>query len=170
MITSDNSTHYASFIWRTLHSLQGTRVAYGHAYCAQTNGHAEVTGKMLDDAVRNSSAELKKPWTEVIHRAIIAYNDTPGPTGYTPYEVVFGRKRLDGGLPMPSNGRSADMEQFVEEESKIDQAVREKLEQQNATRKRKYDHSSAAATSFKVGDKCWICRPKGGDKQKTLWL
>ena len=34
VITSDNGPQYASCIWRTLHSLQGTRLAYGHAYRA----------------------------------------------------------------------------------------------------------------------------------------
>ena len=101
VITSDNGPQYASCIWRKLHSLQGTRLAYGHAYRAQTNGHAEVTGKRLDDAIRKMSTELKKPWTEVVNQAIIAYNDTPGPTGYSPYEVVFGRKRLNGGIAEP---------------------------------------------------------------------
>ena len=97
----------------TLQALQRTRVAYGHAYCAQTNKHAEVTGKRLDGAIRRFSAEMKKPWTEVVNRAIIAYNETHGPTGYTPYEVIFGRKRPNGCLQMPSDGTTADMEQFV---------------------------------------------------------
>ena len=77
VITSNNGPQYASCIWRTLQSLQRTRVAFGHAYRAQTNAHAGMTGKRLDDAVQKLSAELKKPWTEVINQAIIAYNDTP---------------------------------------------------------------------------------------------
>ena len=170
VITSDNGPQYASCIWRTLHSLQGTRVAYGHAYRAQTNGHAEVTGKRLDDAIRKISTDLKRPWTDVISQAIIAYNDTPGPSGYTPYEVVFGRKRLNGGLPLPSDGTAADMEEFVESQSEIDLAVRKRIEQQNAIRKKEYDRSRTATAGFKAGDKCWVRRPKGGDKHKTLWL
>ena len=63
----------------------------------------------------------------------------------------------------------ADMEQFVEDQLKTEQAVREKLEQQNAARKREYERWRAAGTSFKVGDKCCVRCPKGGDKHKT-WL
>ena len=170
VITSDNGPQYASCIWRTLHALQGTRLAYGHAYRAQTNGHAEVTGKRLDDAIRKMSAELKRPWTEVVNQAIIAYNDTPGPTGYSPYEIVFGRKRLSGGTAMPEERTAADMEEFVKDQSDIDNAVRKRLEELAAARKRDYDRSRAQGAGFKVGDRCWVRRPKGGDKHHTLWL
>ena len=37
---------------------------------------------------------------------------------------------------MPSDGTSAHMEQFVEDQSKIYQEVREKLEQQSAAQQR----------------------------------
>ena len=40
----------------------------------------------------------------------------------------------------------------------------------HASNKAEYDRSRKTATAFKAGDRCWVRRPKGGDKHKTLWL
>ena len=65
-ITSDNGPQYAATIWRTLHHLAGTRVAYGQAYKPQSNGKAESAGKALDDIIRKLSLDSKLPWLEVL--------------------------------------------------------------------------------------------------------
>lgn len=71
---------------------------------------------------------------------------------------------------MPSDGTAADMEEFVEDQEKMDREIRAKLEKAHASRKAEYDQSRIAAATLKTGDRCWVRRPKGGDKHKTLWL
>ena len=98
-------------------------MAYGQAYRAQSNGKAESAGKTLDNIIRKVSLETGLPWLEVLPRALSTCNDLPGESGYSPYQVVFGRERIGRGPELPTAHQSEDMTAFVERQRRADAAL-----------------------------------------------
>ena len=67
----------------------------------QGNGKAENTGKQLRRAVAKALT-LKKGtyWVEVLPPVVRPWNETTGPSGYTPNEIVFGKHNPTKGPPL----------------------------------------------------------------------
>ena len=46
-------------------------------------------------------------------RAIRAYHNVPGPSGYSPHHILFWRDRTEQGLPWVTPGKALDSEEFL---------------------------------------------------------
>ena len=112
VITSDNGPQFASNFWKSLCSLMGIRSAYSHAHYHQGNGKAERTGKELKDWMARFLVDDERNWVECLPAVRQLYHDTPGVTGYSPYEIVYGQTRLDGGVPFDGTKAQAAADYF----------------------------------------------------------
>ena len=137
--TSDNGLQYAATVWQTLHHPNGTRTAYGQAYRARSIGNAESSGKTLESIFRKVSLKNGLPWLEVLPRALSAYNDLPGESGYSPYQLVFGRERIRRGPELPTAHQAEDVTALMERQRRADAALQERLQALQMRRKDTYD-------------------------------
>ena len=96
VITSDQGPQFVGAWWRTLCSCFGIRQAFAQAYHHQANGRAEVAGHQVQTRLRKIQLEDGILWPEALPIALRQIHDMPGEGGYSPYEIMFGRKRPSG--------------------------------------------------------------------------
>ena len=64
-------------------------------YHPQANGEVEVTNRALERILTKVVSSSGKEWVEILVEATWAYNTTwKTTTGFTPYELVYGKKAL----------------------------------------------------------------------------
>ena len=174
VITSDLGSHFVSAWWQTLCAHLGIRMAYGHAYNHQGNGRVERAGLQIFDRLKKLKVDRrsdKVSWVEVLPQLLDRLHDTPGVSGYSPYEILFGRERPLAGIPYQPPRESEDAKSFIERQQKIDTIVAEIL---NTKHQKEFDAANKHRTPgavFQAGDQVWYRRPEGsGDKEATRWI
>ena len=48
---------------------------------------------------RKLHTDMHVNWVEALPRVLRIHNDTPNETGYSPYQILFGRDRNEAGIP-----------------------------------------------------------------------
>ena len=114
VITSDQGPQFVGQWWRTLCARLGVRQAWSQAYRPQANGRAEVAGKTLINLMRRMWVESQINWVEALPRVLRAYHDTPGESGFSPFQVVFGRDRFVPGIPFPLERECLGASEFMD--------------------------------------------------------
>jgi hypothetical protein len=80
----------------------------------QANGRAEVAGKTLMSFMRRLWVESGINWVEALPRVLRVYLDTPGESGYSPFQIVFGRDRFVAGAPLPIERECVGASDFMD--------------------------------------------------------
>ena len=173
VITSDRGAQFANQWWLTMCGRLGVRVAFSQIYRPQSNGRAEVAGRVVMDVLRKVLLVGNYSWVEVLPRVLRVLHDTPDPaTKMTPYEVVFGRPRAMAGLPWTPQQASDDAEAHFSRMADIDKMVAEMV---NATHRRQADEINKrrrARPEYTPGEWVWYRRPLSitGAKLRSWWL
>lgn len=89
----DRDPRWTSGWWTTLCGMMGTKVSFSQAYRAEGNG---VSKREIRQALENLTRKLVvedvgTTWISWIPMVQWSMNEAVGPTGYSPYEIVFGR-------------------------------------------------------------------------------
>ena len=116
VISSDQGSHFTSAWWQTMCALSGVTVAYGQAYHHQANGKAENAGQQLMKKLKKLIADRSIPevsWVELLPRALRAIHDAPGESGYSPFELLFGRHRPLANLPYQPERETQEAKDFL---------------------------------------------------------
>ena len=108
VITSDQGPQFARAFWQTICAHMGVQTAYARAYHPQANGRAEVAGKTFKTWLRKILDEEHFYWVESIPYVLEKYRGTPGVSGFSPHEIMYGRQRPLGGLPYEPSRVSED--------------------------------------------------------------
>ena len=173
VITSDQGPQFISQWWKTMCARLGVRVAYSQAYRAQANGRAEAACKVILEALRKRAAEKEKNWVEVLPRLLWNYHNTPGETGMSPFQIVFGRDRHEAGLPYEVVHQCEGANQFFDRMEELDNWVAKQLDTLHKQRLRLINAQRKAPTSYSVGDWVWALRPRSSPqtvKLDTRWV
>ncbi len=171
VVTSDRGAHFISSWWQTLCGCLGIRVAYAQAYHHQANGRAERAGQEIMERARKLHTEFGISWVEALPQILDRFHDTPGDTGLTPYEILFGRERPLAGRPYRPPRFADDAKAFVERLADIDKKVAEILNTRNQKDTERLNRSRKAFPRLKVGQRVWVRRPEGsGNKLDTRWI
>ena len=149
--------------------MQGTQVAYGQAHRPQSNGRAETAGKALDNVIRKVAAAEKICWLEILPRALAIYNDTPGESGMSPHKIVFGRDRINSGLPLPVPREAEDIVAFVDRMKRADAAIRDRLSDLHRAREKGANRDRQGKLFFRKGDRCWVLKPPSSEKEQAIY-
>ena len=102
----------------------------------------------------------------MLPRALSAYNDLPGESGHSPYQLVFGRERIGRGPELPTAHQAEDITAFMERVKLADAALQEKLQALQHKRKEAYDKRRLAPHFYKKGDRCWVEKPPASPKEQ----
>jgi hypothetical protein len=171
VITSDRGSHFVGAWWQTLCAALGIRLAYAQAYHHQANGRAERAGQEILERARKIHVENRISWVEALPQILDRLHDTPGETGWSPYEILFGRQRPLAGKPYTPPRVAEDAKAFVERMTNIDEKVAEFL---NTKHQREFEQRNRHRKDFPrlgVGQKVWLQRPEGsGTKLDTRWV
>ena len=168
VITTDKGATYVGTWWKTLCPRMGAQVAYSHVYHHQANGRAEVAGQVLIRKLRMINQDTGDNWVELLPYVIDRIHDTPGETGYSPYQLVFGRERPMQGLPLPLPKEAYEARDFCEYLRTMRSKAAAIL---NKKHKDKAIAQRGVETTFAPGDVVWYLRPPNtGDKLDSRWL
>ena len=134
----------------------------------QGNGKAENTGKQLRRAVAKALT-LKKGtnWVEVLPAIVRAWHETTGPPGYTPNEIVFGKRNRTKGPPLAEpKGVAQDAAHYFQRREELIALARRAMIQVQETMAHKYNKRRRMSPNFSKGDRAWVpCQRKNlGDK------
>jgi hypothetical protein len=151
------------------------KVAYGQAYHHRAQWRVENAGQQLIRKLRGLLADLTEEgmsWVELLPRALRCIHDTPGQSGFTPYEIAFGRQRPLAGLPYAPEREAEGASQFMDRMAELDVLVASRL---NALHERQMGALNATRKDpppLVVGSKVWY-RPErqpGTDKLAPWWV
>ena len=109
---------------------------------------------------------------EALPRALRVYHDRVGESGYSPYQLLFGRERGLGGLPHDPARLSEDARNFVQRMAQLDQLVAEKMNEIHAKQAQYGSKGQVEKQGYRGGDMVWVLRPRhlAGRKMDTWWL
>ena len=172
VITSDQGAQFVGQWWRTMCARLGIRQAYSQAYRPQANGRAEVAGRTIIGILRKLQVEEKVNWVEALPRVLRMYHDTPGESGISPFQVVFGRERNLAGCPYEPLRECESAHAFFDRMSELDAKVAATLNESHWQEARRLNEKRAKPTPYHPGDKVWLLRPKGSavSKLDTWWV
>jgi hypothetical protein len=102
------------------------------------------------------------------------YHHTPGPTGFSPNQLLFGRNSGGRGLPFPTSRVHCAMSTFIEKMEQFDRTAQAFLEKEHAKMAKAYNKArKSGVCPHQVGDRVLVKRPtehlKGSGKLQTLW-
>ena len=149
----------------------GIRVAFSQAYHHQANGRAEKAGQQLMERLRRLQIEDKLTWVEALPRVLDRLHDTPGETGLTPYQILFGRHRPLAGIPYAPPAESEDANVFFARQKEVDQKVADHLNRVHQRQAGATNKNRVMGEVFLAGEKVWYLRPENsGNKLDSRWL
>ena len=172
IITSDQGPQFIGQWWRTMCARLGIRQAYSQAYRAQANGRAEIAGKTLIGLMRKVWVEMGINWVEALPRILRMYHDMPGETGYSPFQIMFGRDRNLAGLPYEPPRQCEEATQFFDRMEALDKKLSTTLTEQHWTEMAQQNITRHTRPPFKTGDWVWVLRPQNPTVSKvdTWWV
>ena len=159
VLTSDQDPRFTSHWWKSMCALFRTRIAFSHAYYHQGNGKAERTGKEVKEMLQRVCDEGEN-WVEMLPWVRYVYLDTPGPTGLSPYEIVYGRTRHEAGPPFEGVTAEAAETWFKKRQDTLT-SVQTKLQALQEKQLEKLNAKRAAPPDYEVGDWVWYRHPPG---------
>ena len=147
----------------------GIRQAFSQAHRPQANCRAEAAGKQLITLLRKLNAEEGINWVEALPRALSYLHDMPGESGYSPYQVMFGRERTISTLQYTPDRFSLEAQEYFDHVEEVDRLVAAHLDAIHQKAQDRHNNKVKDRGSYQVGDKVWQIKPGqlGGNKLAT---
>jgi hypothetical protein len=157
VVTSDRGPAFVGVWWKTLCSLMGVRKVYAQAYHHQANGRAEVQIKEFKSWLSRLTDGGKGNWVDFLPLVRRMYHDIPRLTGHSPYQIVYGRTRLMGGLTYPER-TGVEAEEWFATQRELEKCVHDVLKDVQEKRIESVNKRRKEAWTFKRGDRVWMRR------------
>jgi hypothetical protein len=109
---------------------------------------------------------------EALPRVLWIQNGLINDTGLSPYHILFGRDRLEGGIPYEAPTECEDAKGYFERMSEMDNQIMQLYTHLHEEKERRYNATRAPKTPFKEGDLVWVLRsqPVTSQKLESWWL
>ena len=164
VVTSDQGSEFNNAMNAELMRSMGIDHRLTTAYHPQANGLDERFNQTLKNAIAKYSQDRRDEWDVKLGELVYAYNTSfQESSKHSPFEAMFGRiARLpvdcntdkvdaDRKLEEYANLRSPDAEERDAKRRKIEEAVKENIEQAQQKQKAYYDRKHGAGASYQVG-------------------
>jgi hypothetical protein len=130
-----------------------------------------MAAQQLLERLRKLNAQCTINWVEALPLVLNRLHDTPGETGLSPYQILFGRERSNGNLPYDTPKDCEDAQTFFHRMEIVDEEVARILNEKHEQQARTINVSRSEPRRFVPGDKVWWLRPPNtGGKLDTRWL
>ena len=94
-LVTDQGSQFTSNLIEDLLSHHKIKHINSTSYHPQANGQIEVTNRAMEEILTKVVSSSRKDWADCLVEATWAYNTTwKNTTGFTPYELVYGKKAL----------------------------------------------------------------------------
>ena len=172
ILTSDQGSHFAGEWWKGMCAELGIRHAYSQAYHHRANGRVEMAGQQIKEILRKIlTDEKRRTWVDALPQALDRLHDAKGPSGLSPYEILFGRPRPLANLPYEPEKECEDAIQFFARMKNIDERVKNTMEELHHTQAQRFNRGKKGGEPFAPGDKVWYRRPENsGSPEDSRWL
>lgn len=167
IIHSDQGRNFESNLMHEICSLMGIHKSRTTAYHPQCDGQVERQNRTLQEMLAAFVSAHKDDWDEWVSLVVYAYNTVSHEsTGFSPYELVFGRDarsplELDLDIPLKNPCSQSEYSQAIRQTLRnIKQLAQSNLHQ---SRQKQQDTRSADGhkwVPFHPGSSVWLKRPK----------
>ena len=169
-ITSDRGSNFLSAVFRYLSNTFQIQRIKTSAYTPKSNGILERRHNDIVTSLRRLIGNEPNTWDDYIKPVAYAMNTMVcRTTGFSPYEMVFGRTALlpvDLTLPIPEVTSKGMQGQIQTLQYKL-QCLEKMIQERDAHMKRIYkeEHDRKAGHEvYQPGDLCWVYTPSSGAK------
>ena len=153
-IVSDRDAVFTSRFWQEMFQLSDTKLHMSSAYHPQSDGQTEIVNKWIEGYLRCFASDRPKDWVNWLAMAEWAYNTSEhSPTGFTPFELVYGRAPPHLLPYEPGTTAVQAVEDELRSREHILALARENL-QAAQTRMKNFADKKRTEREFEVGD--WV--------------
>ena len=158
VICSDRGSQFVGTWFKTMCKHMGIRHAKTVAYHSRSNGRSEVAGRQMFEKFRQLHIdEPGRNWYNLLWRVLQAYHDLPGPTGLSPYRILFLRDRVSRNLPWMNHGKVArDANAMMAEADDTAAKVCKALQDEHAKRAKYFKQGKVQ--KYALQDTVWVER------------
>ena len=151
----------------------GVRQRMSTPYTPKHNGRAERAVQAVVESLRIFSNLVGRgaDWVDYLPRAIWRVNSCPGPTGFSPHRVVFGRDLVGWGdrLPLPPTREVPSVQEFCDKVADLDKQVADRLAEQHKRLDDKF-LAKRPLVVFREGQRVWVkVRSEEAEKLSGRW-
>lgn len=164
-IHSDQGANFESDLIKELCTLMGMKKSRTTVYHPMSNGMTERFNRTLIGMLGTLEPEQKQDWKKYISPLVYAYNTTKHEsTGYTPYELMFGRTPklpidlvfgMNGTVQTETKNHSEFVQDLRERLQKSFEIVKKSADGARQKQKENFD-KSARASNLEIGDKVLV--------------
>ena len=167
IIHSDQGRNFESNLMQEICLLMGTHKSRTTAYHPQCDGLVERHNRTIQDMLSSFVADHKDDWDMWVSLVVYAYNtSTHESTGFSPYELIFGRPartplELDLQIPLKNPCSQSEYSQSVRQSlQSIKKSAQHNLSSSRFRQKKYYDQRARKWNPHPVGGSVWLRRPK----------
>ena len=166
VLHSDQGRNFESNLMKEVCNLMGIHKSRTTAYHPQCDGQVERQNRTLQDMLSAFVSQNRDDWDLWVDLAVYAYNtSTHESTGYSPYELVFGRVartpvEVDLGIPLKHPASQTEYSESVRQHLHSVQKVAQEHLEQSRLNQKATGLSSAKWRPLAVGQSVWLRRPK----------
>ena len=177
---TDQGTQFTGGLMKQVRELLGIRGIRTTAYHPQTNGVVERFNGTLKSMLRRLVREKPRAWDTFVAPALFAFREVPQEsTGYSPFELMFGRRVRGPMAVLRDLWADDDQQQTVRDASKYVCELRQRitetcklargnLEKSSDQSKQYYDRK-AKERHFQEGDSVLLLLPEKHNKLEMAW-
>ena len=155
-IVSDRGPTFISQFTLELYKKLGIKAKPSTAFHPQTDGQTEKINHYVETYLRIYCEGQEKEWPSFLETAQFAYNNAKQTsTGYSPFEVVYGRK-VKMGLDLSKESKVPSVEERIKQMHSRFEDVEQALKEAQVVMKRYADQKRSDAPQYSVGDKVWL--------------
>jgi hypothetical protein len=130
-----------------------------------------MAGQQLLERLRKLNSREKINWVEALPIVVDRYHDTPGESGYSPYQIMFGRERYFGNMPFEEAHTNEDAKQFFARMQMMDKKVAEIMKEKHVRFARTANVGRPRHQKYVPGTMVWYRRPPdSAGKLDSRWL
>ena len=178
-IVSDNASCFTSDLMKQIYRKLGIQMSNIPVYFPQGN-LVERQHMTLISILRKLTENHQKDWHRYLQPLLFAMRNTPGPSGFSPFELLFGRsgrthltflKELWTGQNKEPETKVTyqyvlDLQNRIKETCDFAQKELAKVRLRN----QRYFNKNAKLRKFKVNDKVWVINTKDVGKFDFNWI
>lgn len=178
-ILTDNGSNFTSKFIEKFYSLTGIKHIKTSAYHPETDGTVERFNATMKKTLRKLVDQSTGDWDLCLPYLMWAYRGAEhATTGYSPYELVYGKKMRDGLDELADHWKQETQEpvaaveylrQLRERLDKVRESVKENEEKAKVQHKKYHDRNTTTRT-FEVGDMVLVLLPGKHNKLLTEWF
>ena len=178
-ILTDNGSIFTSKMMEKFYAMTGVTHIKTSPYHPETDGMVERFNATMKKTLRKMVDKSADDWDMCLPYLMWAYRGSEhATTGYSPYELVYGRKMRDGLDELAERWREDTtdpvttieyLRKLRERMDRVRAAVKEN-EQKAKTQHKKYYDRCTTTRQFDVGDMVLVFLPKKQNKLLAEWL